>query len=149
MSRLSSPDLVARNVESYLTRMGLPAHPSEDRVYIFRFGSTAVVITLFQDDEGKHTFVRFSATTLSDFEPSLELVQEILRLNAEVLFGAFLLYPDNTLSFSATLLGDKLDYEEFETALEYVAQVSDDTDDLLQDLAGGHRAQDLLDEIQK
>jgi hypothetical protein len=74
-------------------------------------------------------------------------LQEILRLNSEVLFGSFLVFPDNTLSFSATLLGDKLDFEEFETALNYVAQVSDDTDDLLQEVAGGHRATDLMNEF--
>lgn len=147
MTRQSSPAQVATNVEAYLARMGLTTHATQDGLYMFRFGSTAVVISLLQDDEQKHTFVRFSATTLSDFEPTMELVREVLRLNAEVLFGAFLVFPDNTLSFSATLLGDKMDFEEFETALEYVAQVSDDTDDLLQELAGGHRAQDLLEEF--
>ena len=69
-----------------------------------------------------------------------------LTFFALMLFGAFILYSD-TLCFSATLLGDKLDFEEFETALDYVAQVSDDYDDPLQEVAGGHRAEDLLNEF--
>jgi hypothetical protein len=117
-------------VEQYLGQMGLKVAPKENHLYMFKYGSTAVVITLFED-----------------FEPSMVFLQEILRLNAEVLFGSFLVFPDNTLSFSATLLGDKLDFEEFETALNYVAQVSDDTDDLLQEVAGGHRATDLMNEF--
>jgi hypothetical protein len=134
-------------VEQYLGQMGLKVAPKENHLYMFKYGSTAVVITLFEDEDAKHSFVRFSATTLSDFEPSMVFLQEILRLNSEVLFGSFLVFPDNTLSFSATLLGDKLDFEEFETALNYVAQVSDDTDDLLQEVAGGHRATDLMNEF--
>lgn len=140
-------DALARTVEGYLAQMGLPSAPSEEHIYMFRCGSTAVVASLFMDDDQKHCFVRFTATTLSDFEPTPELVREILRLNAEVLFGAFILFPDSTLCFSATLLGDKLDFEEFETAIEYVAQVSDDYDDKLQVVAGGHRVEDLLKEF--
>ncbi|MCB9792429.1 MAG: YbjN domain-containing protein [Alphaproteobacteria bacterium] len=145
MAKKSLSDL-ALTVEGYLRQMELPSTASEDGLYMFRFGSTAVVVSLFTDEDEKHTFVRFTATTLSDFEPTLDLVREILSLNAEVLFGAFILYSD-TLCFSATLLGDKLDFEEFETALDYVAQVSDDYDDMLQELAGGHRAEDLLKEF--
>lgn len=139
---------LSNTVESYLKKMGLPTvSKGAEPLYIFRFGSTAVVVSLMVDEDDKHTWVRFSATTLSDFEPSAALVREVLRLNAEVLFGAFRLLPDNTLYFSATLLGDKLDFEEFETALAHVAQVSDDYDDRLQELAGGHRAEDLLKEF--
>ncbi|MCB9764279.1 MAG: YbjN domain-containing protein [Alphaproteobacteria bacterium] len=138
---------LAATVEGYLEQMGLPNQPSEDHLYMFRRGSTAIVVSLFMDEDARHTFVRFTAPTLSDFEPTLDLVREILRLNAEVLFGAFILFDENTLCFSATLLGDKLDFEEFETALSYVAQVSDDYDDMLQDLAGGHRVADLLKEF--
>ena len=100
------------------------------------------MISLFE--EGEDTFCRFASIMLRDFEPSLELLQRILKLNTEVLFGSFLLFEDNTLSFSATLLGNHLDYDEFDKTLRYVAQVSDDYDDELQSIGGGQRAQDVL-----
>ena len=102
------------------------------------------MISLFED--GEQTFCRFASIMLKDFEPSLELLHRILRLNTEVLFGSFLLFEDNTLSFSATLLGNHLDFDEFENTLQYVAKVSDDYDDELQVLGGGQRAEDVLNE---
>lgn len=131
-------------VSAYLGQMTLSPEHSEDGLYLFKYGSTVVMISLFE--EGDDTFVRFASVMLKDFEPTLELLQKILRLNTEVLFGSFLLFEDNTLSFSATLLGNHLDYDEFEKALRYVAKVSDDYDDDLQALGGGQRAMDVLEE---
>ena len=54
------------------------------------------------------------------------------------------MFEDGTLAFSATLLGNNLDFDEFEKTLRYVAQVSDDYDDELQMLGGGLRAEDVL-----
>ena len=96
-----------------------------------------------QDDE---TYCRFVAIVLKDFSPTLELLHRILRLNTEVLFGAFQLFEDGTLAFSATLLGNNLDFDEFEKTLRYTARVSDDYDDELQALGGGLRAEDVLHE---
>ena len=81
---------------------------------------------------------------LKDFEPSLEL-PTTCTTNTEVLFGSFLLFEDNTLSF-LVLLGNDLDFREFEKTLSYVAKVSDDYDDQLQSMGGGKRAQDVLNE---
>lgn len=129
-------------VETYLGRMDLEAEKTDEHLYLFKYGSTIVMISLFDDDED--SYCRFASIMLRDFEPSLELLQRILRLNTEVLFGAFLLFEDNTLSFSATLLGDHLDFEEFDKTLRYVAQVSDDYDDELQAIGGGQRAEDIM-----
>ena len=131
-------------VTKYLGLMNLSPEHSEDGLYLFKYGSTVVMISLFE--EADDTFVRFASVMLKDFEPSLELLQRILRLNTEVLFGSFLLFEDNTLSFSATLLGNHLDFDEFERSLKYVAKVSDDYDDELQSLGGGQRAEDVLRE---
>jgi hypothetical protein len=130
-------------VNAYLGKMELSPEHAEDGLYLFKYGSTVVMISLFE--EADDSFVRFASVMLKDFEPSLELLQKILRLNTEVLFGSFLLFEDNTLSFSATLLGNHLDYDEFAKALRYVAKVSDDYDDELQKLGGGQRASDVLD----
>jgi hypothetical protein len=139
MNRLQ---ILEERVNAYLGEMELTPEQSDDGLYLFKYGSTVVMISLFE--EGEDTFVRFASIMLKDFEPSLELLQRILRLNTEVLFGSFLLFEDNTLSFSATLLGNHLDFDEFERTLRYVAKVSDDYDDELQSLGGGQRAEDVL-----
>ena len=133
-----------QKVEKYLADMGLTPIQSSDGLYLFKYGSTVVMVSLFEEDED--TFCRFASIMLKDFEPSLELLHRLLRLNTEVLFGSFLLFEDNTLSFSATLLGNHVDFPEFEKTLSYVARVSDDYDDQLQALGGGKRAQDVLSE---
>ena len=134
--------ILEERVKSYLGEMELEPEQSGDQLYLFKYGSTVVMISLFDEDD--QTFCRFASIMLKDFEPSLELLHRILRLNTEVLFGTFLLFEDNTLSFSATLLGNHLDFDEFETTLRYVAKVSDDYDDDLQVMGGGQRAQDVL-----
>lgn len=136
--------ILEERVKSYLAEMELSPEQSDDGLYLFKYGSTVVMISLFEDNE--QTFCRFASIMLKDFEPSLELLHRILRLNTEVLFGAFLLFEDNTLSFSATLLGNHLDFDEFDNTLQYVAKVSDDYDDELQVLGGGQRAEDVLKE---
>jgi hypothetical protein len=136
--------ILEERVKAYLAEMGLEPEQSEDGLYLFKYGSTVVMISLFEESED--TFCRFASIMLKDFEPSLELLHRILRLNTEVLFGSFLLFEDNTLSFSATLLGNHLDFAEFEKTLRYVAKVSDDYDDELQTLGGGKRAEDVLRE---
>ena len=141
MNRLQ---ILEERVNGYLGDMSLAPEQAEDGLYLFKYGSTVVMISLFE--EGEDTYVRFASIMLKDFEPTLELLQRILRLNTEVLFGSFLLFEDNTLSFSATLLGNHLDFDEFERSLKYVAKVSDDYDDELQSLGGGQRAEDVLRE---
>ncbi|MEM6927462.1 MAG: YbjN domain-containing protein [Myxococcota bacterium] len=141
MNRLQ---LLEERVNTYLGQMDLAPDQSDDGLYLFKYGSTVVMISLFE--EAEDTFCRFASIMLKDFEPSLELLERILRLNTQVLFGAFLLFEDNTLSFSNTLLGNHLDFDEFERSLRYVAKVSDDYDDELQELGGGQRAQDVLTE---
>lgn len=136
--------ILEQRVSGYLNEMGLEPEQGEDGLYLFKYGSTVVMISLFSESED--TFCRFASIMLKDFEPTLELLHRILRLNTEVLFGAFLLFEDNTLSFSSTLLGNHLDFAEFEKTLRYVAKVSDDYDDELQRLGGGQRAEDVLRE---
>jgi hypothetical protein len=137
-------EILSERVQTYLDEMQLSPEQADDGLYLFKYGSTVVMISLFE--EGEDTYCRFASIMLKDFEPTLEMLHRILRLNTEVLFGAFLLFEDNTLSFSATLLGNHLDYDEFEKTLIYVAKVSDDYDDELQTIGGGMRAEDVLAE---
>ena len=130
-------------VIQFLGDMGLPMERSEDGVYFFKYGSTIVTLSLFEDEE--ETYVRAASTLLKDFDMSVDLMHRLFKLNNQVLFGAFRLFDDRTISFSTTLLGTNLDYNELSRTLKYVAQVSDDFDDVLQGIAGGKKAMDILD----
>lgn len=133
---------LADRVADYLGRMEIDTETTDEGIFFFKHGSTVVMMSIFEQDN--HRWVRFVATMLADVTPSMELLARLLRLNTDVLLGAFLLFEDGTLAFSHTLLGDHLDFEEFAYALTYVAQVGDDYDEDLQVLAGGRRAEDIL-----
>ena len=133
---------LADRVSDYLVRMDIDPDRNAEGMFLLKYGSTVVMISIFEDD--RSAFVRFASTILAGARPQLELVMKLLRMNTEVLFGAFLLFEDNTVSFTHTLLGDTLGYEEFAHTLRYVARVSDDHDEALQALAGGQRAEEML-----
>jgi hypothetical protein len=135
---------LADRVSDFLVRMDIDPDRNGEGIFLLKYGSTVVMISIFEDDD--HSFVRFASTLLSGARPQLELVMRLLRMNTEVLFGAFLLFEDDTVSFTHTLLGDALPFEQFLHALEYVARVSDDHDEELQALAGGQRAEEILAE---
>lgn len=134
---------LADRVTEFLVRMGLSPDGPDQGPFLFRFGSTVVMVSLFV--QGSEAYVRIASIVLKDFRASLDLVTRLLRLNTEVLLGAFLLFEDDTLSFAATLLGDDLSETQFRKTLEYVAQVSDEYDDELMAIVGGRRAMDLVD----
>lgn len=133
---------LADRVSDYLLRLDLDPDRNAEGFYLLRYGSTVVVVSLFED--GEHRFVRFASTVLAGVTPKLDLVTRLLRLNTEVIYGSFLLFEDDTLSFTHTLLADELGFDAFSHALLYVARVSDDHDELLQSIAGGQRAEDVL-----
>lgn len=129
-------------VSDYLVRLDLDPDRNAEGIFLLKYGSTVVMISVFED--AGHRFVRLASTMLCDVRPKLDLVTRILRLNTEVLYGSFLLFDDDTLSFTHTLLADDLRFDDFRHALVYVARVSDDHDEALQVLAGGKRAEDIL-----
>ncbi|MCK6527385.1 YbjN domain-containing protein [Myxococcota bacterium] len=140
---MSTASEVQRRVAEYLRGMGL--EPGGDGISMFRRGTTAVTVSLVED-EGR-VYVRIVATMLTDtVEPSFEVLRAINHLNGQVHLGAFILFDDHKLCFAATLLGEHLDREEFDDALTYVAAVGDRYDETLQRLAGGKRVQDVLEE---
>lgn len=122
-----------QTVEQYLVEMELSF--DGDGPWLFRSGDAALVISLFE--HGEDTFCRITAVLLEQLDPTLELLQHILRLNTEVLFGSFLLFEENSLAFSATLLGNHLDLDEFAKTLRYVAHVAQIHAEDLEALAGG------------
>lgn len=129
-------------VLDHLARLGVEPQRTDEGIYLLKYGSTVLMISIFEDDG--HAFVRIASTLLVGVRTDLELLTRLLRLNTEVIYGAFLLFEDDTLSFAHTLLADELDAAAFEHALLYVAKLSDDHDEDLQALAGGRRAEEVL-----
>ena len=136
--------MLSDRVSDHLVRMDLDPDRNHEGIYMLRYGSTVIMVSLFED--ASHLYCRFASTMLAGVQPKLDLVMRLLRLNTEVLFGAFLLFEDDTVSFTHTLLADDLRFEDFRHGLAYVARVSDDHDEGLQAIAGGQRAEDLLAE---
>lgn len=136
--------LLADRVSDYLVRLDLDPDRNEEGIFLLKYGSTAVMVSLFED--GERAYVRFASTLLCGVRPQLDLVMRILRMNTEVIFGSFLLFEDDTLSFTHTLLAEDLSFASFAHALQYVARVSDNHDEELQAIAGGKRAEDVLAE---
>jgi hypothetical protein len=134
---------VEERVRTYLTDMGLDATAPAGRPQTFKYGASVLMISVFE--AGDDAWVRVAGVVLSDLEPSLELLQRLLRLNTEVLVGGFLLFEDNSLAYSATMLGDPLPFRAFQQTLLYVARVADTYTEELHALGGGRRARDLID----
>ena len=135
-------EILEDKVTGYLVDLGLPPESHGDGLYAFRFEQTVVLVSLF---EATGTcWVRVASALLRDFRPTLDLVTRLLRLNAEVMLGSFLIFEDDILSFSVTLPGDGLEAPGFSAALEHVASISNSYAEELQSIAGGQLSSDLL-----
>jgi len=74
-----------------------------------------------------------------------ELMNFLLRKNAEINWGAFGLLFDNTIVFSHSIAGANIDENELGTTIDSVAIIADHYDDEIVSLAGGKRAKDMQD----
>ena len=72
---MNSMEILEERCKSYLAEMELEPEQSDDGLYLFKYGSTVVMISLFDEDD--QTFCRFASIMLKDFEPSLELLHRI------------------------------------------------------------------------
>ncbi len=141
MSRADIEHLEDR-VTGFLLDMGLLPEAWADNTYGFRYGNVVVLVGVFEAVDA--SWVRIAAPLLEDFRPNLELVTRILRLNTEVLLGSFLIFEDDTLSFSFTLPGEGLERGPFEIALGHVARISNAYGEDLASIAGGRSISDIL-----
>ncbi|MGN6380523.1 MAG: T3SS (YopN, CesT) and YbjN peptide-binding chaperone 1 [Gaiellales bacterium] len=107
------------------------------------FGSARVFVDVLPvlDDS---TAVRASSPVVSDVELSDELALHLLELTGTRPFGGFLYIPSRReVWFQHAILGDDLDEDELDTAIDVVAAVADDSDDVLVGEFGGRRYADL------
>ncbi len=141
---MTSPklDLLQDKVTGFLLELGLPPECHAPLAYAYRYDDTVVLVSLIETDEG--AWVRLASTLLKEFRPNLELVTRVLRLNTEVVMGAFLIFEDDTLTFSITLPAAGLELEGFCAAMDQVARVSNQHGEELRALAGGRLAVDIL-----
>lgn len=135
-----------QTVEGFLREMDLLNEGERAHLKMLRFGSAVVMLSLHEKED--QALCRFTSIVLKECTPTPQLLEMILELNQEVQMGSFLLFDDRTLAFAASIASETLTLERFQNALNYVAQVADDYDDPLQQVAGGLRAQDLLEQTE-
>ena len=108
----------------------------DDDTFTVTHGSTQIIILVRPYTEIE-TIVEFTANIVFDAEMSNYLLHFLLRKNSELHFGAFGLLFDDTVTYNYSLAGTNLDANEFKTALESVAIISDYYDDEIIKMSGG------------
>lgn len=122
-------------VETFLGSMGVADAYRPGGVSVVAGEGCATLVTCFAQDGA--TWCRIAAVPLTDVEPSLALLTHLLEVNHDVLQGAFQLFADGTLAFSATLHGHNLDADAFSRTLTYVTWVATNQAPQIQAMAGG------------
>lgn len=129
----------------------LGAHGSyrkiDDRLYVVKQGSTYVMINLVAWGENR-ALVRCVAQLVKGVELSGDLAVDLLKLNAQLRFGAFAYDPVGrlVLFLHSILGGDTLDADELLATVTDVALIADEYDDKIIDRYGGKTMHELLEE---
>jgi hypothetical protein len=134
---------VYRQVKAYLDEL-VDEHfdDAEHCDFYLKYGSTVLEISIdpYQEDDA---VIEVLAFCVQGVEPSFELMQELLRVNAEVPLGAFSMVGEHVF-FSHSFLGRRLRPEQLIASLDIVANVSDEYDEKLVAKYGGETAIDRL-----
>lgn len=118
-----------------------------DGSFTLKRGSTQIMIVVraFADDE---TCIECISNVVTGAKITPDLMYFLLRKNAELHYGAFGLLFDDTITFSHSIFGKNLDSNELINTMNSVAVIADYYDDIIVDLAGGKRAQDLNEDFE-
>src|ERR1043166_2508587 len=110
--------------------------------FYLKYGPTVLEISIepYEEDDA---VIEILAFCVQDVEPTFELTQELLRLNSEVLLGAFSM-DGRDIFFSHSFLGRRLRPEQLIASLETVASISDEYDEQLVEAYGGETALERL-----
>ena len=110
--------------------------------FYLKYGSTVLEISIdpYEDD---NAVIEVLAFCVQGVEPTYELLLELLRLNSEVPLGAFSMV-DRDIFFSHSILGRRLQPEQFIASLDSVASISDLYDEKLVSKYGGETALERL-----
>lgn len=118
----------------------------EDGSYTITHGSTQVMIQVRPYTENE-TCVECLANVVFGADITPELMQFLLRKNAELHIGGFGLLFDDTVIFQHSVAGTNLDANELATSVKAVAIIADHYDDEIVDMAGGQRSSDVIDDL--
>lgn len=134
---------VYRQVKSYLDEL-VDEH-SDDAGhcdFYLKYGSTVLEISIdpYEEDDA---VIEILAFCVQGVEPTFELMQELLLLNAQVPLGAFSVV-DHDIFYSHSFLGRRLRPEQLIASLDSVASVSDLYDEKLVSKYGGETALEHL-----
>jgi hypothetical protein len=134
---------VYRQVKSYLDEL-VDEHfdDAEHCDFYLKYGSTVLEISIhpYQEDDA---VIEILAFCVQGVEPSFEMMQELLRLNSEVVLGAFSMVGKD-IFFSHSFLGRRLSPEQLIASLDIVANVSDEYDEQIVAAFGGETAIERL-----
>lgn len=134
---------VYRQVKSYLDEL-VDEHfdDAEHCDFYLKYGSTVLEISIhpYEEDDA---VIEIMAFCVQGVEPVFELMQELLRLNAEVPLGAFSMAGQD-IFYSHSFLGRRLRPEQLIASLDSVASVSDLYDERLVSKYGGETALERL-----
>ena len=130
---------VYRQVRSYLDEL-VEEHfdDAEHCDFYLKYGSTVLEISIdpYEEDDA---VIEVLAFCVQGAEPSFELQQELLRVNAELPIGAFSMV-DRDIFFSHSFLGRRLMPEQLIASLHAVANISDEFDERIVAKYGGETA---------
>jgi hypothetical protein len=111
-------------------------------------GSTQVMVVVRPFTESE-TCIECIANVVSGGVITNDLMQFLLRKNAELHFGAFGLLFDNSIIFQHSIAGSNADANEIYTSINAVAIISDYYDDKIIEIAGGKRAIDRTEGMEE
>lgn len=134
---------VYRQVKSYLDELVEEHYDDAEHCdFYLKYGSTVLEISIepYEDDDA---VIEILAFCVQGVEPTFELMQELLKLNAVVPLGAFSM-DGNDIFFSHSILGRRLRGEQLIASLDSVASISDEYDEKLVARYGGETALERL-----
>lgn len=100
-----------------------------DDLYSFSFGTVNVNIIVIPW-HSEDVLVDVFSYIAEDVSLSNEELEEMLRLNATIPFGSFGLSMENSVKFSYALAGKNMDLNEFSAAVQNVAAIADQYDEM-------------------
>lgn len=131
-------------VEGYLREIVGSYQVTRTGDYTFRHGSTRIMIHPSILGDMNKSILQIIALTVMNVDVNDDLIRYINDLNSRVYFGKFIaMKPEKMVVCTHSLLGDKLDKEEFLTGVAAVAFLSDKYDDEIVKKFGGIRAIDF------
>jgi len=134
---------VYRQVKTYLDELVEEHFDDADHCdFYLKYGSTVLEISIdpYEEDDAVIAILAF---VVQGVDPTFELMQELLRLNAEVPLGAFSMVGQD-IFYSHSFLGRRLRPEQLIASLDSVASVADLYDEQLVSKYGGETALERL-----